>query len=639
MMWIRRSRALALAGVPLLALTACSDLLQDDDAPPQRVVVNQVDEDRDYRVGEPVVLEAFVADAGGLGVGSVPVSWAVDTDGGTVVAEGDRTSGNGFLGATLNPGTRAGARRVWVEVGGIGAADTVNVVIAPDTVVGTVELTAAADTVVEGDDVILTIAGVADRYGNAYDLDATGSDGLPSPPSVTTLDPAVLELAGTGTSYVVTGLAPGTGRVVARVGGRADTVEIVVEKFIPPGSFRAVSGGYYFTCGLSPTGGAFCWGEGAFGKLGTGSDAPRAVPTAVEGLAEVEVTGMDAGDNHACAVTAVGDVWCWGDNTVGQLGDGSNTSSSVPVKAVRPAGVVFVDVGTGALHTCARTEAGGVYCWGDNSLGQVGNGDASGASSSIPVEVAGLAGTAFAELAVGGGHSCARTAAGATWCWGYNELGSAGTGTFDPIVAVPTPVQGGVAFASLGLGYMHSCGVTTGGTVHCWGDNSSGQLGNGGADPSAEPVAVSGALTAMGVAGGLFHTCAVASDGRAYCWGANGSGRLGTNNEDPSAVPVEAQSGTIRFGAVDLGLEHSCAVGTDNEAYCWGTNVSGELGNDRPGEASLRPTRVVSPLAPAASRAAGAVPARSSAVAARGARRPATCTASLPARLRARVCR
>jgi alpha-tubulin suppressor-like RCC1 family protein len=632
-MLIRRPRTLALLGV-LFALAACSDLLKDDTSQPRRVLVQLGNQEfgKPLRAGYPLHVELFVSDNGGLGVGEVAVRWLPGT--GTVQADGERTNGNGFLTAVWTPATTAGNQRLLVEIEENGVADTLSVPIVPDSVVGEVTLEAEDDTLVEGESQTVSLTHAADRYGNAYSLAGTATD-APPPFTLTTPDTAVLAVAANGTTALVTGRAPGTGRVIARVGAKADTVTIVVKEFVAPGSFKHLQASANFGCAASLAGAAYCWGGDDSGRLGIGGGGSKSVPTALPALAGMDVTAFGLGELHACAVAA-GDVWCWGDNSSGQLGDGTFDAHSTPVKVQRPDGVTFVAVSAGVIHSCALAEDGSAWCWGDNSLGELGTSDGSGAPSATPVQVAVPAGTSFRQLASGAAHNCAVTDADALWCWGYNDFGQVGDGTNTTSIA-PVAIAAGTAFRQVGAGYLHSCAVTTAGAVLCWGDNSTGQLGTGSTDPANAPAAVSGSLSAVEVSGGFSHSCALASDGRVFCWGINGSGRLGTGNETDSAVPVAVQSGAIRFQAVDVGYEHSCALGTDNEGYCWGPNSNGQLGIGSDGGASLTPARVVSPVAPAASRAPTVRPSRA---APRGPRPTRLCARVSPAiRGKLNICR
>ncbi|MBB4638074.1 RCC1 domain-containing protein [Longimicrobium terrae] len=621
---IRRLSALVLAGVPLAALSACGDLLTDEAPGARRVLVqlNEAEFGRTFHVAQPLRLELFASDQGGLGVGSVEVRWAAGEASGTVQPDRERTNGNGFLEATWTPGNVAGRQRIYVEVMGTGMADTLEVDVAPDTVVGSVDLRADADTMVAGETQRVSLERVADRFGNAYNL--TGG-GLPAV-SFSTPDTAVLDVSPSGLAAVVTARAAGVGRVIARVGSRADTVAITVRRFIAPGSFRVVRAGAYYSCGTTLPGAAHCWGDNAAGQLGTGGAEPSlSIPAALRALAGVAVEDLALGEIHTCAVAA-GGVWCWGDNSVGQLGDGTQDPRPEPVRVAAPAGVRFTSVGVGIVHTCALAEDGGVWCWGDNSAGQLGAEAGPGDPSPQPVRVA-APGAVFSSLSVGAVHACALTAEGAAWCWGDNSTGQLGTGTVDAVAGAVAVESAGAPFTQLGAGFLHTCAVRASGTTACWGDNSYGQLGNGSTEMSASPVAVSGPGRFRQVSGGLYHTCAVtAEDGRAFCWGANGSGRLGSGDEADSPVPVEVRSGEIRFQSVDAGYEHSCALGTDNEGYCWGRNSAGELGTGFTSGASLQPVRVSSPVAPALRRAAAAhaAPTRARS-AARAHPRPAVC--------------
>ena len=413
-----------------------------------------------------------------------------------------------------------------------------------------------------------------------------------------------------------------------------------MERFVPPGSFGRVNAGAYVTCGASPTGAAYCWGDNSMGQLGTGDGASnRVAPVAVPALTGEVVEGFGMGFTHGCAVTTAGDAWCWGDNWAGQVGDGTFDTRMAPVKVDRPAGAEFVDVGAGAIHTCALAAAGDVWCWGDNSLGQLGNGDASSAASAVPVRVDAPTGVTFSALSVGGLHTCALTASGAAWCWGANDSGQLGDGSFTTAL-VPVEVTG-VDFSSLGLGLNHACGVSTGGRIHCWGQNFEGQLGDGTQEGRGTPTPVAGTLVATTVSGGVSHTCALDADGRAFCWGSGISGRLGTGTEDMRLTPAAVQSGMMRYSAVDAGAEHTCAIGTDNEAYCWGTNIFGELGLGVEGGApSLEPRRVMSPVAPASAHRSSPATSRRPSATPRGARRPAWCREVTPrSAAKIRICR
>ena len=251
-------------------------------------------------------------------------------------------------------------------------------------------------------------------------------------------------------------------------------------------SLNTVSAGGSHSCALID-GSAFCWGRGVEGQLGSGAFGIIAL-TPVASVSGLVFEGLDAGSNHTCGVTAVGDAYCWGDSGLGKLGDGSTTDSSFPVLV--SGGLAFISVSAGAFHTCGVTAGLAAYCWGRNFNGKLGDGSTS--ASSVPVRVSG--GLTFASVSAGLQHTCGVTTVGDAYCWGSNTSGRLGDGSTSAS-SVPVPVSGGLTFASVSAGEGHTCGVTTAGDVYCWGSNNRGQLGDGSTSESLVPVPVSGGLT------------------------------------------------------------------------------------------------------------------------------------------------
>jgi alpha-tubulin suppressor-like RCC1 family protein len=190
-------------------------------------------------------------------------------------------------------------------------------------------------------------------------------------------------------------------------------------------------------------------------------------------------------------------------------------------------------------QTCALTNAGDAYCWGNNERGQLGLGTSDVAAHAAPAPVSG--GLTFTVLTAGlGRHTCALTATGAAYCWGENSFGALGDGSSTDR-PVPTPVSGEVDFAQVMAGGFigHTCGLTGSGAAHCWGDNEVGQVGDGSTTDRLEPVAVAGGHAFTRLDAGFRHTCGRASTGTVYCWGSNGAGQLGNDSNSPSAVPAK----------------------------------------------------------------------------------------------------
>jgi hypothetical protein len=254
-------------------------------------------------------------------------------------------------------------------------------------------------------------------------------------------------------------------------------------------TFAAVSAGVGHTCGVTTGGAAYCWGYNVAGELGIGvaDTLPHTTPVAVaNGLTFAAVS---AGPGFTCGVTTSGAAYCWGVNGSGQLGDGAADTvlHSTPVAVA--GGLSFATVSAGYAHTCGVTSGGAAYCWGNNYGGYLGDGSTT--NSSTPVAVVG--GLTFAAVSAGDDHTCGVTTSGAAHCWGFNDYGQLGNGAADRLPHTnPVAVAGALAFAEVSAGSGHTCGVTTGGAAYCWGWNSYGQLGNGAMANSATPVVVTG---------------------------------------------------------------------------------------------------------------------------------------------------
>ncbi|MEZ5265660.1 MAG: hypothetical protein R2755_28630 [Acidimicrobiales bacterium] len=301
----------------------------------------------------------------------------------------------------------------------------------------------------------------------------------------------------------------------------------------------------------------FCWGADDAGQLGDGPivHAPPMVPIVgpsgsrpdfvFVGGADPGVVALAAGATHTCAVLADGDVWCWGGNARGQLGDGTTTDGVYPVKVVGGLDAVAID--GGGAHTCAVDRAGAVWCWGANDHGQLGDGTTT--DRPVPTAVTGI-GDAIA-VATGDAHSCALRNGGAVVCWGRNDTGKLGDGTTTDRPS-PVAVPGLGAASALAAGAGHTCALTTG-SVWCWGANDLGQLGDGTGAGSAAPVAVAGLADVRSIGIGSSHSCAVRTDRTVWCWGANGWGQLGDGTTTDRLQPVRALGlPPIPFGMLHL---------------------------------------------------------------------------------------
>jgi RHS repeat-associated protein len=338
---------------------------------------------------------------------------------------------------------------------------------------------------------------------------------------------------------------------------------------------KVVTGGNH-TCALTSVGGVKCWGYNGYGELGDNSTTNRLTPVDVTGLAR-GVIAIAAGEIHTCALTTVGGVKCWGRNTYGQLGDNSTTSRLTPVDVTGLASGVTA-ISAGHDHTCALTTAGGVKCWGRNTYGQLG--DNSATTRLTPVDVTGLA-SGVMTIAAGIYHTCALTTAGGVKCWGENGVGQLGDNSTTTRLT-PVDVTGlasGVTAIAAGTG--HTCALTTAGGAKCWGHNGYGELGDNSTTSSLTPVDVAGLASGVtAISTGGYHTCALTTAGGTKCWGYNQYGQLGDNSTTTRLTPVDVTGLASGMTAIAAGYSHTCALTTAGGVKCWGYNNNGELGDN-----------------------------------------------------------
>ena len=320
----------------------------------------------------------------------------------------------------------------------------------------------------------------------------------------------------------------------------------------------AIAASWYDTCALTSAGDVECWGQG---NVGDGTSAASLTPVDVTGLSS-GVVAITAGIFYACALTVAGAVKCWGDNEDGQLGDGTTTARLTPVDVTGLSSGVSV-IAAGAYHTCAVTDLGGVVCWGDNKVGELGDGTRDGGTgyctpgtgvvvcSPTPVDVIGLS-SGVVAIAAGASHTCALTIAGGAKCWGDNEDGQLGDGTntgpqscpqtsgSSACSADPVDVIGlSSGVAAIAAGASHTCALTIAGGAKCWGDNDFGELGDGTTSQQLTPAAVIGLSSGVNaIAAGFGITYAFTSAGGVKCWGDNAEGQLGDGSTTERLTPV-----------------------------------------------------------------------------------------------------
>ncbi|MGH7733800.1 MAG: RCC1 domain-containing protein, partial [Gemmatimonadales bacterium] len=339
------------------------------------------------------------------------------------------------------------------------------------------------------------------------------------------------------------------------------------------------------------------WGLNVVGQLGNGGTTNSVTPGKVQLPAGVVATAAATGGDHSLAIGSDGNLYAWGYNSNGQLGNGTAANSSTPVVVQLPAGVTATSISAGATHSLAVGSDGNVYAWGYNGYGQLGDGTLS--YSALPLKVGLPAGTVATAVAAGANYSMALTSTGLVYGWGDGTAGVLCDGKFTS--PVKNPQQATVSgIAAIAAGGFHSLFLTTAGALFACGYNAFGELGNGATTNAATRVRVSmpTGVNTVSMAAGEYHSLAIGSDGRTYAWGDNSNGQLGngttTNSSTPLAVSVPAG---VTFSSLAAGAVHSLAIGSDGNAYGWGYNALGELGNGTTADAHTPVQVGISPVA------------------------------------------
>lgn len=422
---------------------------------------------------------------------------------------------------------------------------------------------------------ILPVIVAVDEYSNVkpgvqVDFESTGG-GRVSPASVTT------DSNGHATVGAwMLGAEFGTDTLIARVPNFPPVyVTVGVER---PFVVSSIVTGWQHTCAIS-NGDVYCWGSNATGQVSPNDPTPAfVVPQQVQ--LGVKAVSLASGYNHTCAISNENppQAYCWGDNSSGQLG--VSTDGRGPARVPVPDGLSTVT--TGAIHSCGLTPAGVGYCWGNGSDGQLGNGNifpcviAAGVATNCPGPLPVNGDLRFTSITAGAFHTCGVVASGQMDCWGLNASGQLGSSTTAPCAETedddygyshtyaipcalaPQGVSDAPPFAAAAAGFTSTCGLTTGGSVECFGSFGRAQL------PGTR------AFTTLSADG----SCGLGADGQALCWFSEFDA-LSASFQQPA--PLDA--GTA-FTAITMAQRHRCAILRSNSAaVCWGNNDAGQLGN------------------------------------------------------------
>ncbi len=557
-----------------LALAACGDAT-DAAIPPVRLAVVAGDQ-QSTRAGsafpEPVVLQA--TDPAGRAVAGARLRWTLDRGAprDTVL----ETDADGRVELVVRGDTVAGGASAEVSpVGSPGGATTVHLTILAGEAMRADPLPDSVRVAVDPFEPPVPV--FRDRWGNIVTERA---------PKWTSADTSVVLADRAGLRVRSSGEAVVTARLDS---ARVSTRLVVV-------GWAAMAAGGATSCAVTTEGRLYCWGAdaGLFGGAPAEACASGVPchPHPVAVFPELRLRAVTVGVSHACGLDTAGAAWCWGQNDVGQLGDGTTTDRAAPVPAAE--GHAFVDIAAGRGVTCGREAAGQAWCWGARSGGQIGDGQD---LDTPAVRAVAVAGGPYDALVAGGGGVCGLTPDGAAECWGFLYDHSEGITAYSRRHRSPIPWGAPLRFDDLALGTLPwYCGVDEQRDVVCWGHNDQGQLGNGSDDPATIPTLAVGVPPAKAVAAGTGFACAITESGGAWCWGASGVGQTGSAVQttcradnypcSPTPAPL-AESEGKDLRAIAAGDDYSLALDGAGRLYGWGFNLYGETAASRPAHVSL----------------------------------------------------
>ena len=323
---------------------------------------------------------------------------------------------------------------------------------------------------------------------------------------------------------------------------------------------------------------AFGWGENNLGQLGNGTVLDKSSPVFVSGGIKdwTEISSSPVG-KVVLAIRSDGTLWGWGSNSIGQLGDNTVVSKSSPV-AIVGGFTDWAQVSAGSSHSLGVRSDGTAWGWGYGLRGQLGENSAVNQSSPVSV-VGGF--TDWVQVSAGGSHSLGVRLDGTAWAWGGGSQGRLGDNS-TVSKSSPVSVLGGFTdWSQVSAGNFHSLGVRLDGTAWAWGSNTFGRLGDNTTVAKSSPVSVVGGFTNWTqVSAGGYHSLGVRSSGGAWAWGNGNSGRLGNNSTIGRSSPVTVAGGFSDWVQVSAGIAHSAGVRSSGTAWAWGLNDGGQLGNN-----------------------------------------------------------
>ena len=512
-----------------------------------------------------------VTNPSGFSVNNAKVVFAVTAGGGSVTSAKTTTDQNGLAAVQWTLGAQKGLNSI-----------TATVVDQHDRPIAWVDSNATKFSVtsydalsaVEGDGQTAQILSTLPVVPSIKLVDSLGKPrpGIPLTFTATLGGRVALAVVSTGSNGVASpgtwtlGDIPGQQKLIVTV--ESAKLELKASATGTPIHYKPASSliaGGFVTCALDADRLASCMGQEP--QVGDGDTLNKFTPTKTSGsiqfksLAAGKITSIPT---HQCGIGSDNAVYCWGANALVDT-SGKTNSTTTPTKL--GSSLVWSQVSAGGAHNCGVTQDGIAYCWGVNTIGQLGIRSDTG----LIFKPAAVYGDfRFLSVSAGASHTCGLTLDRTALCWGNNSFGQLGDGGTVPRLA-PTLVMGGITFQSIEVGDPWSCGLSTVGQAYCWG-------GVEGLGVTTSPHLYVGPPTLVSLTVGSLHACALTGDGKAYCWGNNQFGQLGDSTVVSRANPTLVAGG-LRFTSLAAGVAHTCGITTDGSVACWGSNLAGELGD------------------------------------------------------------
>ena len=336
--------------------------------------------------------------------------------------------------------------------------------------------------------------------------------------------------------------------------------------------FSCVEAGNH-SLGIDNKGNLWAWGNNDVGQLGDGTSGQYAYKTRpVQIKKETKFSQVSAGSSHSLAIDSEGNLWVWGYNEYGRLGDGTTTQRTSPIQIKD--GIKFSQVSAGSDHSLAIDSEGNLWAWGYNGRGQLGDGTTTQRTSPVQIKE----GTQFVKVSAGDSHSLAIDNEGNLWAWGSNSFGQVGNGTSGNFIYSPVQIKSGTKFSQISAGSYHSLAIDSEGNLWAWGYNELGQLGYGTTTQRTSPIQIKDGTKFSQISAGYGHSLAIDASGNLWAWGTNIYGQVGEGVSNDIKNPLKIKEGT-KFNQVAAGNNHSLAIDSEGKLWAWGYNGLGQLGD------------------------------------------------------------